>query len=349
MRPAPSLRPVLSAERPTETQKVTRTVNGSKRRQRHAPKTVKKRAHALAETLRSRVIPASHDTVSHEAKAATCTVDGYKAYVSCKDCDYTTFASIPASHDIVEHEGKTATCTAIGYKAYVTCNKCSYTPYEEIPIADHDTEEFPRVESSCSEAGNEAYVACKNCPYTTYVALPLKDHDLEGHYGQAASCTKAGYKPYYTCNNCSYTTYEAIPIQPHKTDSFPEKAATCTSVGNYAYEKCKNCTYSTYVEIPMKDHDYVSEVTLPTCEAGGYTTHTCTQCPASYVDNEVGAHGHAYGDWYVSTKITSANSNGEMSRNCLNCMKPEKKPIAVISSGYYGGIEKTQTLTQTAT
>ena len=86
----------------------------------------------------------------------------------------------------------------------------------------------------------------------------------------------------------------------------------------------------------MKDHDYVSEVTLPTCEAGGYTTHTCTQCPASYVDNEVGAHGHAYGDWYVSTKITSANSNGEMSKNCLNCMKPEKKPIAVLYTGNLG-------------
>lgn len=42
-------------------------------------------------------------------------------------------------------------------------------------------------------------------------------------------------------------------------------------------------------------HEYKDEVTAPTCEAGGYTTHTCTKCSNTYVDSETGAIGHNYG------------------------------------------------------
>ena len=41
-------------------------------------------------------------------------------------------------------------------------------------------------------------------------------------------------------------------------------------------------------------HEYKDEVTAPTCEAGGYTTHTCTKCSNTYVDSETGAIGHNY-------------------------------------------------------
>ena len=32
-------------------------------------------------------------------------------------------------------------------------------------------------------------------------------------------------------------------------------------------------------------HDYQTVVTAPTCDAMGYTTHTCTRCGNSYVDS----------------------------------------------------------------
>ena len=44
------------------------------------------------------------------------------------------------------------------------------------------------------------------------------------------------------------------------------------------------------------DHEYTSVVTPPTCTEGGYTTHTCTKCGESYVDNEIAALGHDFVD-----------------------------------------------------
>ena len=41
-------------------------------------------------------------------------------------------------------------------------------------------------------------------------------------------------------------------------------------------------------------HAYVAVVTEPTCEAQGYTTHTCSRCGDSYVDTYTDALGHAW-------------------------------------------------------
>ena len=43
-------------------------------------------------------------------------------------------------------------------------------------------------------------------------------------------------------------------------------------------------------------HEYVTEVTEPTCTEGGYTTHTCSLCGTSYMDEETEALGHSYED-----------------------------------------------------
>ena len=47
--------------------------------------------------------------------------------------------------------------------------------------------------------------------------------------------------------------------------------------------------------VAVTDHDYLTEVTEPTCEAQGYTTYTCYQCGHSYVDDYVDALGHSWG------------------------------------------------------
>lgn len=43
-------------------------------------------------------------------------------------------------------------------------------------------------------------------------------------------------------------------------------------------------------------HSYESVVTAPTCTEGGYTTHTCTQCGASYTDTQTEPIGHTSGE-----------------------------------------------------
>lgn len=60
-----------------------------------------------------------HDLVTHEAKSATCTEDGYKEYVTCKRCDYSTLEkSIITAYGHLygkttyEWSDDNATCTA---------------------------------------------------------------------------------------------------------------------------------------------------------------------------------------------------------------------------------------------
>ena len=43
----------------------------------------------------------------------------------------------PVAHNEVEHEGQAATCTENGWNAYVTCSNCDYTTYSEIKATGH--------------------------------------------------------------------------------------------------------------------------------------------------------------------------------------------------------------------
>ena len=70
--------------------------------------------------------PANHDLTHHDAKAATCTEDGWPAYDTCKreGCNYTTLLMMQArlGHDLTHHEGKAATCTEAGWEASIPAN-----------------------------------------------------------------------------------------------------------------------------------------------------------------------------------------------------------------------------------
>ncbi len=82
-----------------------------------------------------------HSIISHDAKDATCTEGGWKEYVTCSRCDYTTYVELPAlGHDEIAHESKDATCSEIGWNEYVTCSRCDYSTYVEIPSAEHSYE-----------------------------------------------------------------------------------------------------------------------------------------------------------------------------------------------------------------
>ena len=48
--------------------------------------------------------------------------------------------------------------------------------------------------------------------------------------------------------------------------------------------------------VEANGHSYGSVVTEATCEADGFTTHTCSACGDSYVDSPVEAPGHSYVD-----------------------------------------------------
>ena len=72
----------------------------------------------------------------------TCTVAGEKRY-ACAECGVKKTESIDAKgHNLVIHDAKAATCVEIGWEAYVTCRNCNYTTYKEIAATGNHTYEW---------------------------------------------------------------------------------------------------------------------------------------------------------------------------------------------------------------
>ena len=292
----------------------------------------------------------NHDLVHHEAKAATCTEKGWKAYETCSRCDYTTYAELPAQHDLRHHAAQAPTCTEPGWDAYDTCSRCDYTTYAELP-AQHDLRHHAAQAPTCTEIGWNAYETCTRCDHTTYAELPALNHDLEQHAAKAPTCTEIGWNAYETCTRCDYSTYAELPAMNHILERFEAKAPTCTEIGwdayeacsrsgcNYttrkeqsalnhnlvqheakaptctepgcdAYETCSRCDYTTYAELSALNHDYQAVTVEPTCETDGYTLFTCSRCKDSYTANPTDKLGHQFDAWFP-------NETGSQSAGCL--------------------------------
>ena len=222
----------------------------------------------------------NHDRVHHEAKAATCTEKGWKAYDTCSRCNYTTYVELPAQHAFVYHQAKPATCKEIGWDAYRTCKNCDYTDYQEIPTLNHDLKQHVIKAPTCTEIGS-AYVTCWRCDYFTYQEIPALNHDLKQYAAKAPTCTEKGWNAYEACSRsgCNYTTYVELPAQ-HDLVQHAAKAPTCTEKGWNAYETCSRCDHTTYAELPALNHALVQhEAQAPTCTEKGWNAYeTCSRC-----------------------------------------------------------------------
>ena len=109
---------------------------------------------------------------------------------------------------------------------------------------------------------------------TTYGNLYLKDADgneicIYGLYSADGS-----------------TRYDKMSYQPVEGDEL----TVYTILGMYnTTAQGKNAWMD---DVVAHEHDYVDVVTEATCTNGGYTTHTCSICNASFKDTEVDALGH---------------------------------------------------------
>lgn len=124
---------------------------------------------------------------------------------------FEAWKSDTGSHDLEEHEGKAATCTEAGWKAYETCKNCDYTTYEEIPAKGHDLELYGGKAATCTEDGWQTYV-CKNCDYTTSQDISAKGHAVEVRGGKAATCTENGLTEEKYCSACGEILEAQRPI-----------------------------------------------------------------------------------------------------------------------------------------
>ena len=149
---------------------------------------------AKAVELSETVIPASHKLTKVEAKAATCTEDGNKAYWTCEHCKKYFLSDdtnpetakaveqsetvIPASHKLTKVDAKDATCTESGNKEYWTCEHCgkyflsddtnpetakAVELSETVIPASHKLTKVEAKAATCTEDGNKEYWTCKHC------------------------------------------------------------------------------------------------------------------------------------------------------------------------------------------
>jgi len=95
--------------------------------------------------------------------------------------------------------------------------------------------------------------------------------------------------------------------------------ATCFDGGSYesvSYCECgEELSREVFITAPL-GHNYIATITDPSCGENGFTTHTCSRCKNSYVDDYTDALGHNY----IAT-ITEpfCEENGFTTYTCSGC------------------------------
>ena len=141
-------------------------------------------------------------TEVRDAKAATCTEDGYTGDTYCTVCGQLLEQgkAIPATgHDTELVGAKEATCTEDGYTGDEVCKTCGEVVKkgEVIPALGHKTELVGAKEATCTEDGYTGDEVCTVCGETVKKGevIPATGHDYKD--GKCTNCgeTDPNYKP----------------------------------------------------------------------------------------------------------------------------------------------------------
>ncbi len=124
----------------------------------------------------------------------TCTERGYTKYVcSCGESYIDENTYVDAKHDLVEHAAKQPNCKESGHEAYVTCKNCEYTTYKEIAsTGDHYYDESI-VKIPTSKKNGKAIYTCDGCGDSYEREITLADIKLPDIMGTVASIIGDGY------------------------------------------------------------------------------------------------------------------------------------------------------------
>ena len=233
-----------------------------------------------------------HDKVAHRAQAPTCTEVGWKDYVTCSRCDYTTYDEIPATGHLVLVfvEATAATCQKEGVVAHWNCPACgcNFADADATQLLDSITApidpdnhafatEGETTAATCKAEGKIVY-PCQNegCAETKVETLPI---DPEGHVWDEGkpymnhSCNSAAYM-IYTCTLCKVENKVVVREQHFRVPIAEEIPATCTTDGMTSGWKCEKCDefWIPQEVIPALGHDWNGA--LP-CQS---ETSACTRC-----------------------------------------------------------------------
>lgn len=262
----------------------------------------------------------------YEVTAPTCTVDGLERR-DCTRCERFETNVLGATGHTYSSVTTLPTCTERGYTTYTCSCGDSYVD-DYVTALGHSYGEWYEVVAATCTMNGSARRECSRCDEFETKIVDALGHDLVHYDAKAPTCTENGWDAYDTCSRCDYSTKVELPATGHTPgDWIVDTEATFDSDGS----KHKECTVCEEVLetsiIPMLKHSYGSVVTAPTCTEQGYTTHTCSECGNSYVDDYVPALGHIYGEWETTVAPTCTES-GTSRRDCSRCDHYETKSIA---------------------
>ena len=175
-------------------------------------------------------------------------------------------------------------------------------------------------------------------------ALGHTPGEIQIENATAATCTaKGGHEEVTYCTVCGgeltreSVIIDALPRTPGDVQVENETAASCTAKGSY--DEATYCTVCgeevsrETIYTDMLPHSYDSQVTEPSCDQQGCTTHTCTVCGHSYTDSYVDALVHVYS--YVLTTAPTAFETGTLTGTCSRCTGTHVVELPALSGEDY--------------
>ncbi len=165
-----------------------------------------------------------------------------------KDAEIADTITVHCKTDTVE--AKAATCTEDGWKEVGVCEVCgehySYpTDENAIPATGHTWSEDYVVdkEATCTEAGEKSK-HCTICDAKEDVQeIPALGHDFVSKVTKKATCTADGTLT-YTCSRCNETKTETIKATGHKWSNWKRTTAATVFKPEVQTRKCSTCNKS---------------------------------------------------------------------------------------------------------
>ena len=156
-----------------------------------------------------------------------------------------------ADHDLVNHDAQAPTCDEIGWDAYVTCKNCDYTTYSEKAALGHDYSEFvSETPATCTEEGTKIYkcVRCDEMEMNTTSAL---GHDISVLVSDTpATCTAKGEKV-YKCVRCEETRTEYTNALGHNFGEWKVVTEATETTAGLKRRECTRCDAYEEETIPV--------------------------------------------------------------------------------------------------
>ena len=217
-----------------------------------------------------------------------------------------------------------------------------FTGYRGWDYYKYDTKKIV-IDNGINYIGNNSFRFFLNA---TDVVIPL-------------SVTEIGKQAFKTCNSITDVYYAGTEEQWKKIVVGTDNEALLNANIHYNYVECEHNYETTVVTEPtcinrgytthicsickdsyvdnfvVKPHEYDAVVTAPTCTKQGYTTYTCSVCGYSEKDDYTSSTGH---DYQVSgTFNPTCTSNGYIKYTCANGCGSSKNEKTESSLGHdYG-------------